>query len=74
MSVQTLTPAQKLALRNDVPAVGTAAITVVYALALWSARAKQRRELSRLGPNMMEDIGLTETARKAECAKPFWRP
>ena len=74
MRVQPLTPAQKLALRNDVPALGTAVITAVYALALWSARAKQRRELARMDKRMMNDIGLTEAARVAECAKPFWRP
>ncbi|MEM7241872.1 MAG: DUF1127 domain-containing protein [Pseudomonadota bacterium] len=73
MCAQTLTPAQKLALRNDVPALGTVLINAVYAISLWSARARQRKELSRMNHHMLDDIGVTEAMRDTECAKPFWR-
>lgn len=40
---------------------------------VWSARARQRRDLSELSPELLSDIGLTADAARAEAEKPFWR-
>ncbi len=42
----------------------------------WARRALrvagQRRELAALEARQMADLGLTEEARRAELARPFW--
>jgi uncharacterized protein YjiS (DUF1127 family) len=47
---------------------------IVGALALWSARAAQRRSLAELPDALLRDVGLTRGQAGAEAAKPFWRP
>ena len=42
----------------------------------WSARRQYRAELRRLlrvGPHLIEDLGLPLAAAIAEAHKPFWR-
>ena len=46
-------------------------------LATWRRRRAYRdhlRRLLRVGPYMIDDIGLTVEAARREIAKPFWRP
>ena len=39
---------------------------------LWGARARQRRHLAELSPEMLRDIGLSPSQARAEAGKPFW--
>lgn len=40
---------------------------------LWRSRARQRRQLANLAPELLHDLGITLDAARAEIAKPFWR-
>ena len=42
-------------------------------VALWSARARQRRSLAQLDDHMLRDIGKTRAEALMEAGKPFWR-
>lgn len=49
---------------------------MVFARAMfevWCSRARQRRHLSELSPELVRDVGLTADAARAEAEKPFWR-
>ena len=46
---------------------------VAMTLSMWSARAKQRKQLALLDERMLADIGLSYDDVKAEVAKPFWK-
>lgn len=41
-------------------------------IGLWSERARQRRHLAEMSPQMLADIGLSRSAAGAEAGKPFW--
>lgn len=41
-------------------------------VALWHARARQRARLGELPPALLDDVGLSAEAARAEAAKPFW--
>ncbi len=42
-------------------------------MSTWMARAKQRRDLARLDPVQLVDLGLSDAAAQKEARKPFWR-
>ena len=42
------------------------------ALYLWGERARQRMHLAEMSPQMLEDIGVSRAAARAEAGKPFW--
>ena len=42
------------------------------ALYLWRERARQRVHLAEMSPQMLEDIGVSRAAARAEAGKPFW--
>jgi uncharacterized protein YjiS (DUF1127 family) len=46
---------------------------VVHTALLWMARPKQRRHLSNLSTNELDDIGISAKAAATEATKPFWR-
>jgi len=48
-------------------------IRVGKVLGQWSERAIQRRQLSDLTAQELEDIGISVGAAITEAAKPFWR-
>jgi uncharacterized protein YjiS (DUF1127 family) len=41
-------------------------------IGLWCERARQRRHLAEMSPQMLADIGLSRSAARAEAGKPFW--
>ena len=41
-------------------------------LGLWRERARQRMHLAEMSPQMLEDIGVSTAAARAESGKPFW--
>lgn len=40
---------------------------------MWRRRAEGRKQLARMNPRMLKDIGLTITEVNEEINKPFWR-
>lgn len=42
-------------------------------LELWRSRARQRRQLAQLSPELLWDIGVTADSARAETQKAFWR-
>ena len=45
---------------------------VTAAIAVWRERARQRRHLAEMSPEMLRDIGVSVSAARAEAGKPFW--
>ena len=41
-------------------------------LGLWRERARERRRLAEMTPQMLNDIGVSRVAARAEAARPFW--
>ncbi len=39
----------------------------------WETLRRTRKDLSRLAPHMLKDIGMDRAQALMECAKPFWR-
>jgi len=55
------------------PTSVTAACRHMLATAnLWRERARQRRHLAEMSPQMLRDIGVSVSAARAEAGKPFW--
>jgi len=46
--------------------------SLVATVALWAARANQRRTLAALTTAELKDIGVAPADATAEAAKPFW--
>jgi uncharacterized protein YjiS (DUF1127 family) len=42
-------------------------------LAVWSARARERRLLLALDDRSLKDLGLSRADARREAARPFWR-
>ena len=42
------------------------------AIRLWRERARQRMHLAEMSPEMLEDVGISRAAARAEAGKPFW--
>jgi uncharacterized protein YjiS (DUF1127 family) len=49
------------------------AFACVRLIAIWMARARERRDLATLDDRMLRDIGITRIDVLRECRKPFWR-
>ena len=45
----------------------------VQTLRTWYRRSRSRYQLSRVSPQTLVDVGISEAQRQAEVAKPFWR-
>jgi uncharacterized protein YjiS (DUF1127 family) len=45
-----------------------------HLLRLWGARSSERKALAELERFRLDDIGITDADRRAECRKWFWRP
>ena len=41
-------------------------------IGLWRERARQRRHLAEMSPEMLADIGVSASAARTEAGKPFW--
>ncbi|MEM1130169.1 MAG: DUF1127 domain-containing protein [Pseudomonadota bacterium] len=45
---------------------------LLQVLAIWRRNWRTRRALSRLGPDLLRDIGVSTSAAQQEAARPFW--
>ncbi len=52
--------------------VSTALAHTWATVALWRERAGQRGRLAEMSPEMLQDIGVSCSAARAEAGKPFW--
>ena len=41
---------------------------------IWIERHRSRRQLMKLEPRLLHDIGITRADAEREYEKPFWRP
>ena len=41
-------------------------------LASWKQRHRTRRQLANAGPEVLKDVGVSESQRFIEASKPFW--
>ncbi len=55
------------------PPLSRAAFALAQAVLTWEIRRQTRRDLARLDPHLLHDIGLTPHIARSECDKPFWR-
>ncbi len=53
-------------------AVSTARTHTWATVAVWRERARQRGRLAEMSPEMLQDIGVSHSAARAEAGKPFW--
>lgn len=49
-----------------------ALIKAIHTVVRWRQRAKERKQLAKLPPYILKDIGLTEADRYREMHKHFW--
>lgn len=59
------------------PAIGPAAhVPALHTIATWRSRLRHREALAllaRMGPHILDDVGLNPEQVEAELRKPFWR-
>jgi len=48
-------------------------VRVANVLAVWENRARERKALAEMPPNLLKDIGITLIDAQRETEKPFWR-
>ncbi len=55
------------------PIMARVALAVAVTLTKWDARYRTRKQLKRLSPEQLFDIGFTREAAHTEASRPFWR-
>lgn len=55
------------------PTVSSALAGTWSTMCRWRERARQRTDLAQMSAEMLEDIGISTSAARAEASKPFWR-
>ncbi len=63
----------RLAPVTPLPPLSRLAFAIAQAVFTWEIRRQARRDLARLDPHLLNDIGLTSRMVDCECNKPFWR-
>ena len=58
--------------RTNAIAAATAGTRFLRTVALWRARASERRALAGMGHRELRDIGLSPGEAITEASKPFW--
>jgi uncharacterized protein YjiS (DUF1127 family) len=66
-SYSKMTTSSSAAMRS---AWGLAAVR--QTILAWIGRSRARRDLARLDPHLLADIGLDEVDVRRECARSFW--
>ena len=60
--------------RDSLPLLALAAVSIAVLATKWSLRSRSRKQLHRLTPEQLADIGLSRHQAEAEATLPFWRP
>lgn len=58
---------------QPLPPLSRLVVTLALTVAAWELRHRSRKQLNRLSPVLLRDIGLDPEKATAEAAKPFWR-
>ncbi len=69
----SLTPITTLTAHRPLPPFARIAFNVTLVILAWEERRVSRRNLGKLDPHLLHDIGMTMQDAEAEVAKPFWR-
>lgn len=57
----------------SLPSPIQALVRVANVLAVWENRARERKTLAEMPPNLLKDIGISRVDVQREIDKPFWR-
>jgi len=57
----------------SLPSPMQALVRVANLLAVWETRARERKALAEMPPNLLKDIGISRIDAHRETDKPFWR-
>lgn len=57
----------------NLPLIAQVAVSFAYLVVIWSERHKTRKQLRKLSPQLLRDVGITQTMSDEEARKPFWR-
>ena len=57
----------------NLPLIAQVAVSFAYLVVIWSERHKTRKQLCKLSPHLLRDLGITQTMSVEEARKPFWR-
>jgi uncharacterized protein YjiS (DUF1127 family) len=58
---------------HPLPPLSRVLLRLTLQVVTWEMRRRTRKDLGRLGPHMLADIGLDPWSATQEAAKPFWR-
>ena len=53
--------------------IAQVAVSFADLVVIWSERHKTRKQLRKLPPHLLRDVGITQTMSVEEARKPFWR-
>ena len=57
----------------NLPLIAQVAVSFAYLVVIWSERHKTRKQLRKLSPQLLRDVGITQTMSVEEARKLFWR-
>jgi uncharacterized protein YjiS (DUF1127 family) len=58
---------------HPMPPLSGLAFAIALTVLKWEQRRKTRRDLGRMDPHLLRDIGLSADIARTEAEKPFWR-
>ncbi|MFT4151418.1 MAG: DUF1127 domain-containing protein [Paracoccaceae bacterium] len=58
---------------THLPPLSRAAVRLADLVVAWEVRQRSRKQLLRLDPRLLRDVGLDEMSAGRESLKPFWR-
>jgi len=59
---------------RTMPVLAIVAVKFAVVVTTWATQRRTRKELSKLEPWQLRDVGLTPEQARAEAAKVFWKP
>lgn len=58
---------------HPLPTVSRWVLNIALAFVAWQMRQRMRRDIGRLPPYLLSDVGIDPWVAEAEAEKPFWR-
>lgn len=58
---------------HPLPTLSRWILTLALTLVAWRLRQRMRRDIGRLPPHLLCDVGIDPWVAEAEAEKPFWR-
>ena len=63
-----------LSTQRNLPALAGLALKFAVLVTVWDLRHRSRRDLRKLPPHLLRDIGHDAFSAAKEVSKPFWQP